>query len=153
MDFMELALQEARKALDAGEVAIGCVIVHDGHVIAAGSNETSAKHDATRHAEIVALDAYLESGGYPALLRDSTLYVTCEPCVMCAAALRLARIPRVVFGCRNPRFGGCGTVLPVNDPNVQPNIPTFECEEGIHEEEAINLLLDFYGRPNNKIKV
>lgn len=106
---MELALAEAEAALNTGEVPVGCVFVHprDG-VIARGHNRTVVSCNATRHAELEAIDEFLVNGGDPAVLAECSLYVTVEPCVMCASALRQLRLRSVVFGCANDKFGGCG---------------------------------------------
>jgi tRNA-specific adenosine deaminase 2 len=101
-----------------GEVPVGCVIVHRGNIIAHGRNATNASLNATRHAEIEAIDRIVgEHGAAGALelLRECVLYVTVEPCVMCAAALRIVGLQSVVYGCGNERFGGCGSVLSIHE--------------------------------------
>src|SRR6185503_19686043 len=95
--FMELALDEARKAQDAGEVPIGCVIVRDGAVIAAAHNRTLTDRDPTAHAEIIAIRAAARQLGSERLI-DCDLHVTLEPCAMCAAAISLARVRRLYYG-------------------------------------------------------
>ncbi|XP_065887207.1 tRNA-specific adenosine deaminase 2-like [Dysidea avara] len=117
--WMKHALTVAQKGLDRGEVPVGCVMVFEGEVLAEGHNEVNATLNATRHAEIVAYDNLL---GYcqakklnvKDICSKLTLYVTVEPCVMCACALRLTGINHVVYGCDNDRFGGCGSVLDVH---------------------------------------
>ena len=102
--FMELALDEARKAQDAGEVPIGCVIVRDGAVIAAAHNRTLTDRDPTAHAEIIAIRAAARQLGSERLT-DCDLHVTLEPCAMCAAAISFARIRRLYYGAPDPKGG------------------------------------------------
>ena len=112
--FMRAALEQGRQARAVSEVPVGCVFVVDGQIIAAGRNFVNEMKDATRHAELVAIDALTAERGRTeaqALLRRSELYVTCEPCIMCASALAQLGVASICFGCRNDRFGGCGTVL------------------------------------------
>src|SRR6478672_6315850 len=109
---MALALAEARRALDHGDVPIGAVVVRDGAVIGAGHNERELLQDPTAHAEVLALRAAAAAGGSWRVL-DATLYVTLEPCAMCAGAIVLARVPRVVFGTTDPKAGAAGSVLDV----------------------------------------
>ena len=126
---MELALREAEAALAAGEVPVGCVFVHpsDG-IIARGHNRTVVSCNATRHAELEAIDQLFLAGGAPAVLAECTLYVTVEPCVMCASALRQLRLRSVVFGCANDKFGGCGAARrlarsPITSSSFSPPTP------------------------------
>jgi len=110
--FMDLALREARRALEHDDVPIGAVVVHDGEVIGAGHNERELRQDPTAHAEVLALrEAAAALGSWRVL--ESTLYVTLEPCAMCAGAIVLARVPRVVYGCTDPKAGAAGSVLDV----------------------------------------
>ena len=102
--FMELALEEARKAQDLGEVPIGCVIVRDGMVIAAAGNRTLTDRDPTAHAEVLAIRAAAQKLGSERLV-DCDLHVTLEPCAMCAAAMSFARIRRVYYGAPDPKGG------------------------------------------------
>jgi tRNA(adenine34) deaminase len=102
--FMELALDEARKAQDAGEVPIGCVIVRDGAVIAAAHNRTLTDHDPTAHAEMIAIRAAARQLGSERLT-DCDLHVTLEPCAMCAAAISFARVRRLYYGAPDPKGG------------------------------------------------
>ena len=227
--YMRKALDVAKEALHLGEVPVGCVIVHNNNsndknidrnkkdhtraddeelernIIAFGANMVNATRDATRHAEIVAIDRLISGGRcsdqlalpmeyylkvmqekretdateedlekfrncswrnnistqskqYPVdVLRDCCLYVTCEPCIMCAAALRKCNIGKVVFGCRNDRFGGCGSLLSlhsfktphvVNEKRRQDGGIGYEIVTGILAEEAIELLRGFYNREN-----
>jgi len=108
--FMQLALEQAQRAWDMGEVPVGAVVVKDGQVIAQGFNQPIDKHDPTAHAEIVALRAAAEVlGNYR--LPGCELYVTLEPCVMCSGAMMHARLARVVFGAPDPKTGACGSVV------------------------------------------
>ena len=98
--------------MDIGEVPVGCVFVDDkDQLISKACNATNITSNATRHAEFVAIDHIIQQRGSVDILQTCTLYVTCEPCIMCAAALAQLQIRRVVFGCSNDRFGGCGSVL------------------------------------------
>lgn len=107
---MRLALEAAARAKAAGEVPVGAVVVRDGEVIATGFNQPIGCHDPTHHAEIAALRAASEAlGNYR--LPGCTLYVTLEPCVMCAGAMMHARLSRVVFGASDPKTGACGSVV------------------------------------------
>jgi tRNA(Arg) A34 adenosine deaminase TadA len=103
---------QAEEALHSDEVPVGCVFIKDGKAIARARNRTNEWRNATLHAELEAIDHLLPENPPP--LSDITLYVTVEPCVMCAAALRQIGIGRVVYGCGNERFGGCGSVIDVN---------------------------------------
>ena len=110
--FMRLALIEAAGAVEHGDTPVGAVIVRDGEVIATGRNERELRADPTAHAETIALrEAARVSGNWRVL--DSILYVTLEPCAMCAGAIVLARVPRVVFGASDPKAGAAGSVLDV----------------------------------------
>ena len=109
-DWMRLALALAREAGEAGEVPVGCVIVKDGAVVGRGRNRREGDRTALGHAEIEAIaDACRTLGGWR--LRDCTLYVTLEPCPMCAGAIVNARIPVVCYGARDDKAGCCGSVL------------------------------------------
>jgi len=112
--WMKLALREAEKAFDLGEVPIGCVIVRENKVIAKGHNLTEQMKDATAHAEMMAITSaceHLESR----YLVNTTLYVTIEPCPMCAGAIVLSRIPRLVFGAYDIKAGACGTLYNITE--------------------------------------
>jgi tRNA(adenine34) deaminase len=110
--FMRLALREAERAVEHDDVPIGAVIVHEGEVLAAARNERELRQDPTAHAELLALRAAAEQLGSWRVL-DTVLYVTLEPCAMCAGAIVLARVPRVVFGAWDPKAGAAGSVLDV----------------------------------------
>jgi len=109
---MRLALREAERALEHDDVPVGCVIAREGEVVAAAPNERELRGDPTAHAEILALrEAAAGSGDWR--LSDASLYVTLEPCAMCAGAIVLARVPRVVYGAADPKTGAAGSVLDV----------------------------------------
>lgn len=147
--YMREALSYTKTAYDQLEVTIGCVIVHNAKIIAKGWNLTNQLNDATRHAELVAIDEYLkEHPNDYKTLKESTLYVTCEPCIMCASALRMAGIGLVVYGCSNERFGGCRSVFKMNGSDCLNKLDSYDCIYGVLENEAIEVLKQFYGRPN-----
>ncbi|CAM9546611.1 unnamed protein product [Ectocarpus sp. 12 AP-2014] len=150
--YMRLALKEAEMALSKGEVPVGCVVVHKptARIISCGHNETSEAFNATRHAELVAIDGILRAQTDLSLLRECDLFVTCEPCIMCAAALRDVKIKTVVFGCSNDRFGGCGSVLSIHDGSLPMSGHTYPCHSGLLADEAIALFKQFYSRQNVK---
>ena len=139
--YMRLALREAERALDHDDVPIGAVMVHDGEVIAAARNERELRRDPTAHAEVLALReaaARLDSWR----LLDTVLYVTLEPCAMCAGAIVLARVPRLVYGTDDPKAGAAGSVLDVlGEPrlNHRPAVA-----RGLLAEEAAALLRAFF---------
>jgi tRNA(adenine34) deaminase len=109
---MRLALAEAKRAADHDDVPIGAVVAREGDVLGAAGNERELRRDPTAHAEILALRAAAEAlGGWR--IPDATLYVTLEPCAMCAGAVVLARVPRVVYGAADPKAGAAGSVLDV----------------------------------------
>jgi tRNA(adenine34) deaminase len=110
--FMRIALREAERALEHDDVPIGAVLVRDGELVAAAHNERELRQDPTAHAEVIALREAARVGGSWRLL-DTVVYVTLEPCAMCAGALVLARVPRVVYGASDPKAGACGSVLDV----------------------------------------
>jgi len=117
-EWMRRALAQAREAVGHGDVPIGAVVVHDGRVIGSGHNERERLQDPTAHAEVLALrEAAAAIGSWRVL--DSMLYVTLEPCAMCAGAIVLSRIPRVVYGTSDPKAGAAGSVMDVTgDPRL-----------------------------------
>lgn len=141
LEAMEAALAEARLAVEAGEVPIGAVIVYDGAIIARGRNSVICGNDPTAHAEIVALrQAALTLRNYR--LNGCTLYVTLEPCAMCAGAMIHARIERLVYAAADPKAGACGSVLSVlNHPQLNHQI---KVEQGILASESAELLRSFF---------
>jgi tRNA(adenine34) deaminase len=141
VDYMRLALEQAQVAQRAGEIPVGAVLVRDQRVIASGANRPIAAHDASAHAEIETLRAGGQALGEYRLL-DTTLYVTLEPCVMCAAALVHARVRRVVFGAWDPRAGAAGSLIDVfRLPGLNHRVDVFS---GVLAEECQQLLRDFF---------
>jgi tRNA(adenine34) deaminase len=141
LDAMQTALAEAHEAADAGEVPIGAVIVHNGEIIARGQNSVIRGSDPTAHAEIIALRQAAQSfGNYR--LNGCTLYVTLEPCAMCAGAMIHARIDRLVYAAADPKAGACGSVLAVlNHPHLNHQMMA---EQGILAAESAELLRRFF---------
>jgi tRNA(adenine34) deaminase len=138
---MEAAIARAREAEGHGDVPIGAVIARGGEVLAAAGNERELRADPTAHAEILAIRAAAERlGGWR--LPETTLYVTLEPCAMCAGAIVLARIPEVVFGAPDPKAGAAGRVLNVLDEPRLNHRPTVR--GGVMEAECAALLQDFF---------
>jgi tRNA(adenine34) deaminase len=138
---MRLALREAERAVEHDDVPIGAVIVHEGEVIAAAHNEREFLGDPTAHAEMIALRQAARSLASWRIL-DAVLYVTLEPCAMCAGAIVLARVPRVVFGARDPKAGAAGSVLDVlAEPrlNHRPMVTG-----GLLAEDSAELLRAFF---------
>ena len=177
--WMNYAINEAKIALELREVPVGCVIIiylnkkernnkidTKPFIIAKGRNQVNVSGNASRHAEIVAIDLLFDKWesarskknhallfeeqilanyeGFHDLMADCQLFVTCEPCIMCTKALSIAKIGKIVFGCKNEKFGGCGSVV-----NVDPSL---KIESGIMKQEAINLFRSFYDRPNPQSK-
>jgi tRNA(adenine34) deaminase len=139
--FMQQALEQAELAAIAGEVPVGAVLVRDGQVIAKGFNQPISNHDPSAHAEIMALrDAAQAELNYR--LPGTTLYVTLEPCIMCAGAMLHARVGRVVFGAADPKTGAAGSVLNVF-AEKQINHQT-QVEGGIMGDECGQVLRDFF---------
>jgi tRNA(adenine34) deaminase len=139
--FMRLALREAERAIEHDDVPIGAVIVHEGEVIAAARNERELRRDPTAHAEVLALreaSARLDSWR----LLDTVLYVTLEPCAMCAGAIVLGRVPRVVYAADDPKAGAAGSVFDIlADPrlNHRPAL-----SRGLLADEASQMLRTFF---------
>lgn len=178
--YMQLALQEAELAYEAGEVPIGCVIVApctdtsqtaskqeaSSRVVGRGRNRTNEDYNATRHAELVAIDAMIAASkerpvslqephksNMPFSLAGHTVYVTVEPCIMCIAALRALQLSRLVFGCSNPKFGGCGSTLPLEASLCMAettSVDTLAVRDGVFRPAAILLLRRFYLRVNER---
>jgi tRNA(adenine34) deaminase len=141
--FMELALDEARKAQSLGEVPIGCLIVRDGAVIAAAGNRTLADRDPTAHAEMLAIRAATKLLGSERLT-ECDLHVTLEPCAMCAAAISFARIRRLYWGAADPKGGGVEHGARIFSQPTCHHAP--ELYGGIEEVRAAALLRDFFAR-------
>jgi tRNA(adenine34) deaminase len=144
---MARALALAREGLRQGETPVGAVIVRNGTVIGSGYNRVEKEQDPTAHAEIIALrEACRATGNWR--LPDALLYVTLEPCIMCAAALIHARIERVVYAVRDTRWGGFGTLFDLShDPRLNHEI---EVIAGVMEEEAAELLQGFFRGLRNR---
>ena len=138
---MRLALREASRALEHDDIPVGAVVVVDGEVIGTGHNERELRADPTAHAETIALrDAARSLGSWRVL--ESVLYVTLEPCAMCAGAIVLARVPRVVFGTTDPKAGGAGSVFNIlAEPrlNHRPEVGS-----GLLADECADLLRSFF---------
>ena len=138
---MRLALREAERALEHDDVPVGAVVVYGGEVIGAGRNERELRQDPTAHAEVLALQrASVALGSWRVL--GCTLVVTLEPCAMCAGAIVLARVPRVVFGCTDPKAGAAGSVLDVLAEERLNHRP--EVIGGVRADECAALLRDFF---------
>ncbi len=139
--YMTEAIRQAHKAQKLQEVPIGCVIVKDGKIIARGYNRRNTDKNTLAHAELLAIRKASRAVG-DWRLEECTMYITLEPCQMCAGAIVQARIPRVVIGSRNPKAGCAGSIL-----NLL-NIPEFnhqvELTEGVLEEECSSMLTDFF---------
>lgn len=136
--YMTLALHEAHKALQEGEVPIGCVIVAEGQVVGRGHNMTEALSDVTAHAEIQAITAAAQTLGGKYLI-DCTLYVTVEPCVMCAGAIGWAQVKRVVYGCADEKRGYTFFA-------PQALHPKTSVKSGILENDCRQLMQDFFSK-------
>jgi len=139
--FMRLALREAERALDHDDVPVGAVVVREGEVVGAGHNERELRADPTAHAEMLALRqaaATLQSWR----VLDAVMYVTLEPCAMCAGAIVLARVPRIVYGARDPKAGAAGSVLDLMDVPQLNHRP--QCQGGLLAEESSELLRVFF---------
>ena len=140
-DLMRLALDEAAKAPSHGDVPIGAVLASEGEILAAAGNERELRADPTAHAEVIVLrEASAAQGAWR--LPATTLYVTLEPCAMCAGAIVLARVPRVVFATADPKAGAAGSVFDVlGEPrlNHRPKV-----ESGLHADEAAAHLRSFF---------
>ncbi|ADB53757.1 tRNA adenosine(34) deaminase TadA [Conexibacter woesei] len=139
--YMRLAMREADRALEHDDVPVGAVVVHDGEVVATGHNERELRQDPTAHAEAIALrEAARHLGSWRVL--DTVLYVTLEPCAMCAGAIVLARVPRVVFGTWDPKAGAAGSVLDVLDQPQLNHRP--EVDGGLLADECAAQLRAFF---------
>ncbi|OQE16775.1 hypothetical protein PENSTE_c023G08980 [Penicillium steckii] len=147
MYFMKQALAMGESALLCGETPVGCVLVYKDKIVGSGMNDTNRSMNGTRHAEFLAIAEFLQIH-QKTELQETDLYVTVEPCIMCASALRQYKIRKVYFGCANDRFGGTGGVLTIHsDPSIDPGYPV---QGGIFREDAIMLLRRFYIQENGK---
>ena len=141
LKYMKEAKRQARKAYSLGEVPIGCVIVHEGRIIGRGYNRRNTDKNTLGHAEITAIRTASKVIG-DWRLEECTLYVTLEPCQMCAGAIVQARIPRVVMACMNPKAGCAGSILNILDmPQFNHQV---EVVSGVMEEECSRMLKEFF---------
>jgi tRNA(adenine34) deaminase len=141
--YMREAIIEARRSFEADEVPIGCVIVHEGKIIGRGANERMTRKNVLYHAEITAINQACEAAG-DWRLEDCVLYVTLEPCPMCAGAIVQARIPQVVYGAKNPKAGCAGSILDIlNEPRFNHQVSV---TQGICENECAGLMTEFFKR-------
>ncbi len=141
LDHLHAAIAEARSAEQAGEVPVGAVIVYQNEVIARGQNRVLRDHDPTAHAEIVALRA-AGAARQNYRLEDCSLYVTLEPCAMCAGAILHARLARLIYAAPDPKAGACGSVLAViNHPQLNHKL---EVASGLLAEECGEILRNFF---------
>ena len=141
--FMALAMEQAAHAAELGDVPVGCVLVHDGEVIATGANLRERAKDPTAHAEMIALRAGAVRFRSSRLL-ETTLYVTLEPCAMCAGAMVLARVPRLVYGCDDPKAGAVRSLFNIGqDARLNHR---FELTHGVLGAECSKQLSGFFER-------
>ena len=139
--YMDKAIVQARRAYANGDVPIGCVIVHEGKIIARGFNKRNLKKTTLAHAEILAIEqASKKLGDWR--LEECTMYVTLEPCQMCAGAIVQARIPKVVIGCMNPKAGCAGSII--NLLQMQQFNHQVDVIRGVREDECSNMMKDFF---------
>jgi tRNA(adenine34) deaminase len=140
-DFMQLAISEAKKAEQNGDVPIGCVIAKDGKVIATGYNRVEIDKNSLHHAEMIAINQAIKTIGYKHL-HESALYVTLEPCPMCAGALVMARIPLLVYGAKDPKAGASHSLFSItSDERLNHRCQVIS---GVLEAECSKLLSDFF---------
>ena len=150
--WMGIALREAQKAADRGEVPIGAVVVGDGALLGRGHNLREARQDPAAHAEMIAIrQAARKEKSWR--LTGTTLYVTLEPCIMCMGAILLARVERVVFGCLDPKGGAAGSLYDLSDDRRLNHRVTVTL--GVREAECSGILSDFFTalRRQKKVKV
>lgn len=146
-DFMELAYREAEQALERDEVPVGAIVVFENRVIGRGHNLTESLHDATAHAEIIALSAaYKHFDDWR--LENCYLFSTLEPCTMCAGAAVLSRLKGIVYGAKDPKFGGCGSVFDV--PSEKRLNHQIELVGGVMEAEIAALMKRFFGQVRSR---
>ncbi len=144
--YMQTALREAKKAYEAGEVPVGCVIVHDGQIIGKAHNQREVLQDPTAHAEVLAITqaaAHLQSWR----LESASLYVTLEPCAMCAGAIILARIDEVYYGASDPKAGCCGTLMNLLEDKRFNHRPRLR--SGLMAHECSGILSAFFQQIRN----
>lgn len=140
-DYMRLAMELAEQAAQGGDVPVGALVVRDGEIVGRGFNRRESEQNATAHAEIIAINAACERLGRWRL-NDCTLYVTMEPCPMCAGAIVLARLGRLVFGCNDSNWGGCGSVFNIAEYPALNHAT--EVIGGVCEAECAEQVRDFF---------
>ena len=156
--YMKEAIKIGEEALQQSEVPVGCVIVNEkGEIVATGRNHTKEYQDGTQHAELICIDQMIQK---QINMKRCILYVTCEPCIMCAEALKQCGINKIIYGCSNQRFGGCGSILSVIPSEQYPSNEdkekrkyTFEetesfCYHSLMEKEGLHLLQQFFALGN-----
>ncbi|XP_065207471.1 tRNA-specific adenosine deaminase 2 [Planococcus citri] len=155
-DQMRISLDLANQALNIGEVPVGCIFLYNDRVIARGKNSVNETRNATRHAERNCVDEVVDKykDTWHDVMSKVTVVVTVEPCIMCASLLYSLKVPKIVYGCNNDRFGGCGSVM-----DVLP-LYSLECQlvAGVLKDEAMSLLKTFYAGTNpnaplSKVKI
>ena len=151
--WMQKAMYYAEEALSAREVPVGCILVYKNQELATGGNRVNETKNATAHAEMVAIQKVMKwccdhGHDQSKVFSELTLYVTVEPCIMCAGALRQMGIPLVVYGCSNDRFGGCGSILDIASDPLPSLGPSFDTIKGVMADEAVQLLKQFYKGEN-----
>lgn len=157
--WMKIALDHAREALENGEVPVGCLFIYNNEIIANGGNTVNETKNATRHAEMICIDTVLNwckdnQMDYANIFKEISVFVTVEPCIMCASALLQLKTKQIIYGCANNRFGGCSSVFDVCKVYSDCNTLVIS---GIFPDEAINLLKEFYkgenpNAPKSKVK-
>ncbi len=145
--FMKAALKEAKKCSEYEDVPVGAVVVHDSKIIGRGYNQVEKLKDSTAHAELIAIKKAIRKTGYK-YLNGCTIYVTLEPCPMCAGAIVLARINTVVFGAGDPKAGSCGTLFNI----IEDKRLNHRCEvvRDVMEKECAELLKEFFQKLRGK---
>ena len=158
--YMKEAIKIGQEALEQNEVPVGCVIVDEhGQIVATGRNHTKEFQDGTQHAELICIDQLLAK---KINMKRCILYVTCEPCIMCAEALKQCGINKIIYGCSNQRFGGCGSILTVINSSLYPSSldkshsspdrfsESFSfCFHSFMEKEGLDLLQQFFSMTNS----
>ncbi len=144
--YMSWALEEAEKALESEDAPIGAVIVKGDNIIGSGYNQVEKNGDPSAHAEMIAIKEAVQNNGYKRLL-DCDIYVTVEPCAMCAGAIVLARLRRIVFGAYDPKAGACGSLY--NIPSDERLNHKCEIVPGVLQEECSQILKDFFKKIRN----
>lgn len=170
-EYNRIVFDLAKEALSVGEVPVGCILIFQNQIIGQGRNRVNERKNATRHAELEAFDEAVHwyrnkiaetdpkiPSRLSDLWRSTDVYVNVEPCLMCARLLRHLQVRRVYFGCRNERFGGCGSVMSIHSDLELPDPPLITFPQTLDAERAIALLQAFYcgenpNAPNPKVKI